>query len=224
MVSLTVIKEARRIEIYRYDDHTLAPPIHIGRAQTEGRLLMSTIIQQLRTEHSNFAKVLSILERQVEIFGRNEQPDYDLIEKFIDYFSVYPDAAHHPTEDLVYQKLVERDPGAATLLGDLEVEHAHLRDLLCLVYAIIADVLREGEVPRDKVRNTVQSFIEFFRSHLLMEEVRFFPAALRALSEDDWRELESKVATPVDPLFNAETVEQYRQLKDLILEVEREAA
>lgn len=185
---------------------------------------MSAVIQRLREEHANFAKVLAVLEQQLSIFEKNGQPDFELIELIVDYFAVYPDAVHHPAEDLVFQKLRQRDPDATILLGDLEVEHAHLRDLLCLVAARISEVLNELELPRATVRDTVQSFVEFFRSHLLMEEIRFFPAAERALTDDDWVELEAKIAAPEDPLFDAQTVERYRGLKDIILDSGQEAA
>ena len=68
------------------------------------------IIDFLRQEHRNIEKLLLILERELSVFDRGERPDYQVIHAIIAYFLVYPDAYHHPQEDMVFEKLESAIP------------------------------------------------------------------------------------------------------------------
>ena len=63
------------------------------------------IIERLSREHRNIEKLLTILERELEVFDRADRPDYEVIRAVISYFEVYPEVYHHPQEDLVFAKL-----------------------------------------------------------------------------------------------------------------------
>ncbi len=71
------------------------------------------VIESLRQEHRNIEKLLLVLERELSVFARGERPDYEVVHAVIAYFQVYPDAYHHPPEDVVFEKLKMRDPAAA---------------------------------------------------------------------------------------------------------------
>lgn len=111
---------------------------------------------------------------------------------------VFSDVAHHAAEDMIYYRLLARDVRTAKLLGNLETEHAHLRDLIGLVNTTVREVL--------------------------MEEMRFFPAAERALTASDWSEIEAAVTNPDDPLFGRHVEKKYCDSQNLILQIDREAA
>ena len=61
--------------------------------------------------------------------------------------------------------------------------------------------MQDAELPRDWFVEVASEYLDFQRRHMQMEEVLFFPAALRALSEDDWRELATDAPSADDPLF-----------------------
>ena len=81
------------------------------------------VIEILRQEHRDIEKLLLVLERELGVFARGEHPDYEVIHAVIAYFQVYPDACHHPLEDVVFEKLKVRDPTAAANIGDLAADH-----------------------------------------------------------------------------------------------------
>lgn len=54
------------------------------------------IIELLRCEHRNIELLLTVLERELEIFDRGDRPDYEVIRAIISYFKVYPEVYHHP--------------------------------------------------------------------------------------------------------------------------------
>jgi hemerythrin-like domain-containing protein len=63
------------------------------------------VIEILRQEHRDIEKLLLVLERELGVFTRGEHPDYEVIHAAIAHFQVYPDACHHPLEDVVFEKL-----------------------------------------------------------------------------------------------------------------------
>jgi hemerythrin-like domain-containing protein len=181
------------------------------------------IIDLLHREHRNIEKLLTVLEHELDVFDRADRPDYEVIRAVIAYFEVYPGSFHHPQEDKVFQKLRERDPGAAREVGDLAGEHGRLADDLRRVAQVVEYVLAGREVLRTTVDRVVREFIDHERSHIQMEERNFFPAAIAVLKPEDWTEIGSTLTNRKDPLFS-DTVEQvFENLREHILRLEREA-
>ena len=56
---------------------------------------MPELIEILREDHRNIETLLLVLERELNIFDRAEQPDYEVVQAIIDYFRDYPDRCHH---------------------------------------------------------------------------------------------------------------------------------
>jgi hemerythrin-like domain-containing protein len=59
----------------------------------------------------------------LEVFDRGDRPDYEVIRAIFSYFEVYTEIYHHPREELVFAKLIKRDPAAAAKLGDFSQDH-----------------------------------------------------------------------------------------------------
>ncbi|MGY4371090.1 hemerythrin-like domain-containing protein [Bradyrhizobium sp. LB1.3] len=49
------------------------------------------IIERLSQEHRNIEKLLTVLERELQIFDRGDRPDYEVIGAVISYFELYPE-------------------------------------------------------------------------------------------------------------------------------------
>jgi hemerythrin-like domain-containing protein len=182
------------------------------------------IIDLLRREHRNIEKLLLVLEKELNVFDRGEQPDYEVIRAVVAYFEVYPEVYHHPQEDVVFRKLQARDPAAAAVIGDLAGEHRRGAERLRQVSQAIEAVLADRIIPRQTVDSIIRDFIGRERQHMAMEERDFFPAAIKALQPKDWAEIASTLAEPErDPLFS-ETVEQrFDVVRNHILQLEHEA-
>src|SRR6516164_5491614 len=181
------------------------------------------IIERLSQEHRNIAKLLAILERELEVFHHGDRPDYEVIRAIISYFEVYPEVYHHPQEDLVFAKLRIRDPAAAAKVGNLATEHQKGAERLRRVARAVDSVLADRELLRQSVDAIVREFIEHERRHVRMEDRDFFPAALRALEPQDWAEIASALTGHKDPLFSDVTEEKFDTLRTHILRLEQEA-
>ena len=183
---------------------------------------MATIIDILREEHRNIEKMLLVLEQELDVFDRREQPDYEVLQAVIDYFQDYPDHCHHPKEDLVFERLKARDPAAAESVGDLVAEHREERKRLQQLAQAIENVLAGREILRTSFDAVARNFIEFERRHIEMEERAFFPAAVKALRPDDWAGLDARLNNRQDPLADEVLEEKFRFLHQRILQWEEQ--
>ncbi len=184
---------------------------------------MLMIIDALRQEHRSIEKLLLVLERELSVFDRTEQPDYEVIWAVISYFKVYPDAYHHPQEEMVFEKLKARDPDAAAKIGDLAAEHRSGAERLRRVAQAVESVLADQEVLRQTVDDIIRDFIARERLHIAMEERDFFPAALKALRPEDWAEIALTLTDRKDPLFSESVEEGFELVRRHILQLEQEA-
>ena len=182
------------------------------------------IIDILRQEHRNIEKLLAVLERELSVFDRGERPDYEVIQAIISYFEVYPDAYHHPQEDMVFEKLKARDPAAAAKIGDLTAEHRKGAKRLSQVAQAVENGLMDQGVSRHTVDGVIRDFIVHERHHMAMEEREFFPAAVEALQPQDWAEIaSSRLTGQKDPLFSEIVEKRFDAVRRHILQLEQEA-
>jgi hemerythrin-like domain-containing protein len=182
------------------------------------------IIDLLRQEHRNIEKLLFVLERELTVFDSGERPDYEVIGAVISYFQVYPEAYHHPQEDLVFEKLKTRDPSTAAKIGDLAAEHRSGAQRLRRVAKAVESVLMDQELSRESFEAIIRDFIAYERRHIAMEERDFFPAAVVALQLEDWAEIASSgLGGRDDPLFSVAAEERFDAVRTHILQLEQEA-
>jgi hemerythrin-like domain-containing protein len=181
------------------------------------------IMERLCQEHRNVERLLAVLERELEVFDRAGQPDYEIVRAIISYFEHYPEVYHHPQEDLVFAKLNIRDPAAAAKVGNLALEHKKGAERLHHAAQAVDGVLADCEILRENVDTIVRDFIENQRHHMMMEDRDFFPAALKALEPQDWTEIASALTNHQDPLFSEAAEQTLDTLRARIVQSEQEA-
>ena len=177
---------------------------------------MPEALDFLRQDHRNMAALLRMLARQVDKFQSGERPDYDVIGAILDYFVSFPDAYHHPREDMIFAKLRDRDPRAAEGIGDLPAEHTELAARAREFSTRLRAVLEEAEIPREAFARCARRFIDHQRQHIDREESAFFPAAEKILTPTDWRELNALMTRADD------AGERFEQLRKTILQWQAE--
>lgn len=177
---------------------------------------MSMTMEMLKREHQVMGRLLDLLELQVALFEKAEQPDYQLLSEVIDYFRSFPDLYHHPKEELVLQRLAERDPASAERVGDLEADHHECADRLDAFARYVVQILLEAEVPRGAFVDVARAFIENERRHMQGEESVFFPAAEEHLTSDDWQAIDARVAKFKDPLLEEKMPMRFESIRSQI--------
>ncbi len=132
----------------------------------------------------------------------------------IDYFLDYPDAVHHPREDLIYRVLKQRDAELAKAIGDLERDHELLGATTRELSEILREILAEELIDRARVQKKVEEFVRSYRRHMGFEEQQIFAAAEQTLSKEDWAEIDASVSDRDDPLFGHTVAEHFRSLRE----------
>jgi hemerythrin-like domain-containing protein len=172
------------------------------------------VLNRLHKEHADLTRLLDLLDRQLALFTAGESADYDTIGAILQYCTEYPDAVHHPKEDLVYGILRGRDPALAAEVGDLEEEHRGLAELTRSLSELIERALAEEPVDREQVRGLTRDFLHRYRHHIKREELHVFPAARRVLTEKDWAEVDGRLDDRDDPLFGEVVADYFQALRD----------
>jgi hemerythrin-like domain-containing protein len=174
------------------------------------------------TEHVNFATLLDLLEAQLDHFHLGEAPDYEMMLDIMFYMTHYPDAFHHPREDLAFARISERERSTCPVIDELRVQHARLKvDGEALVRAL-DDIVNGGIRSREDVEVPGRAYVADFRSHMQKEDTAILPLAARLLRDRDWTAIDAAVRHIDDPLFDR-TEERYAALRRKIARAGRTA-
>ena len=176
---------------------------------------MPRTMQMLQEEHRNISRLLDLLDGQITLIESGRETNLDLILQIIDYLRSFPDLYHHPKEDLIFRKLVQRDAARAALFGDLEAEHETCSDRLDAFARAVVVSLLEAETPRSFAAQA-RAFVDHERRHMAREEDELLPAAMQCLTDDDWREIDLRTAKLRDPLMADHGADQLRLVREAL--------
>lgn len=171
-------------------------------------------------EHANFAKLLNLLEGQLNLFHRSQTPNYALMLDIMCYMTHYPDLLHHPREDRAFEMVKQRVPSLGWLVDELMAEHAVAIENSAKLVADLDSVVNGTILPREAVEAPGREYIEHFRHHMSREEADLFPIVAKTLTARDWAIIDANVKTATDPLFGESAPRQYEVLRR---EIVREA-
>ncbi len=172
---------------------------------------MVKVLDELRRDHVNMATLLDLLEAQLLRLEEAGTPDFELMLEILDYNGNYPDRCHHPREDLVYRRLMERAPETRAAVEDLLSEHEAIVQGTKDMADTLNSLLLDAEVSRADVVEHLRDYIATNRRHIDKEEADILGRAEAALSAADWSEIDAAIAAD-DPLFGAAVQEKYRNL------------
>jgi hemerythrin-like domain-containing protein len=174
---------------------------------------MSETMRRLRFDHANLSRLLAALEREVVAMEQGGKPDWDIVERIVQYNLAFPDLHHHPLEDQLLAHLAMKDSAAAAALLGLLAEHRELSAALRRVAAATEQILRDATMPRDQFTGLFRTYLDAQRDHIRREEASFYPTVERAFDTADWVELDRiAVNRPGDPLFDKPTGRQFMTL------------
>src|SRR5262245_29172135 len=109
--------------------------------------------------------LLDIIEEEMNAHADARVPDFELLRMIAEYTLEYPDLVHHPREDLVFERLVMRDPACKTIVGHLVEAHKELGQLTRRFAAAISDVARDVVLPRAWVESLAREYLLANRLH-----------------------------------------------------------
>lgn len=161
-------------------------------------------------------QLLMLMEQELGQLRQAEMPNFDVLELSLDYFIQYPDACHHPKEDLIFKRLERRLPDISATLPDLAEEHRALAVLTQELASSLAKAREQKPGALEQLQDGLSSFLERYRAHMSFEEGRFFPKALEHLSDSDWAAVRFDLFDRVDPVFDMPAEGKFKRLRERI--------
>ena len=177
---------------------------------------MTDTIAAWQAEHLNFAKLLDLLEEQLDRFHTGTHPDYELMLDIMFYMTHYPDLVHHPREDVALEIVKKRQPGTGPLVDELTRQHAIIKKCGEELVADIGFVVDGSILSREQVEAPGREYIEHFRKHMQSEENEILPLFAKLLHASDWSAINATVKPHKDPLFGGGEEERYASLRQEI--------
>ena len=162
---------------------------------------MHNLLRRLKQDHNNLLRLLGALERQLDDFHQGNEHDLDLMCELVVYIESYEDQVHHPTEDLVFDRLKALTDDKRVALETLEEQHRILADMSHKFRNSLEAIMHGGVVLRHDVEAQGRAMIKTLRQHIDLEESEAFGLADARLEEADWAALEARAPKYNDPVF-----------------------
>lgn len=159
-------------------------------------------IRIIREEHAALAAMLrSILLHLGQHRAGSTLPDFTALRAMLFYVDEFPEKRHHRKEtELLFPKLRARTPLSRDLLDHLDTDHAlGERDIRELEHSLLAFEML-GEPRRELFEKAAQRYVNFYLSHMALEEREILPLAEKVLTAADWDELDEAFLTNRDPM------------------------
>lgn len=185
---------------------------------------MHATLQIIRSEHQALTAMLrSIRLLLAEHRRSNTLPDFSVLRAMLFYVDEFPERLHHTKEStLLFPMLRGQGSEANEVLDRLDREHARgeaaIRELEheLLGFEMMGQT-EQGLRRRERFEQAMNEYIDFYLSHMHVEETVVLPLAERVLSAAEWRELDSAFSQNRDPIANYDTDGPYRPVFQKIL-------
>ncbi|MGI9238994.1 MAG: hemerythrin domain-containing protein [Woeseiaceae bacterium] len=170
------------------------------------------IMKELREDHRNMSIILNLLEDAIAEASAGDDPDFQLVDEIMRYMTVYPDAVHHPKEDIVYEQLRNRRPDLADGLEDVPGDHRDIASLGSALRDEVEAINAGSAVRREKFIDDASSYVTRLREHMLWEESDLFERIDKMLDNDP-QEFDVDGLQPIkDPVFELEIEAGFKRL------------
>ena len=185
-------------------------------------MVEAKIMNQLRVEHRNMTRLLSVLDAQLDRLADSNSIDYTLMMGILTYITEYPDVYHHPKEDLLFSHWLARDndADAEAVVEELSFEHRSIAHSGIFLLELLRSTAPDVTENRAQLSTVGRRYIENQRKHIKKEESSVFPKVTAALLDEDWQAIDTLLAAPNDPLFGKTIGEPFRsryaQIRQLV--------
>jgi len=175
-------------------------------------------VTQLRREHEQIRRVLSLLRREAAALERGDDIDLELMCDVLSYITDYPDRYHHPVEDLALLRLVQRRYVARPVADELDLEHRTVRHHGSQLRQLLEGARADAIAPRAWIAIAAEQYAGTLDAHMRHEEYALFPLLEQHLRERDWEQIAKALAPAVDPLLAAGVDSPFQRLRASIAE------
>ncbi len=167
----------------------------------------------IQDEHRAITSVIEGLRHMlVEVAAGRIPVDHALLGAMFHYIETFPEKLHHPKEDhFLFARLRARRPDAALLLDGLEAEHEIGRERFAELKAKW-ERFRDDPAALAPFVEGVERYSHFHWLHMRKEEDEILPLAAKALSDEDWKAIDTAFLSNEDPIVGVPASKAFREL------------
>ncbi len=175
---------------------------------------IADLMSELREDHRNMAIVLDLLDTVIEHIRNEDDTDLELLGEIMHYMTVYPDAVHHPKEDLVYEQLQHNRPDLAEGLDDVPDDHADIAELGIRLRNDIDSIESGTAVRRQQLIDDATGYVQRLRNHMQWEESDLFKRVDRMIESKKHPIDVSHLEEVADPIFGQSATAGFHRLME----------
>lgn len=173
---------------------------------------MNDLLQRLDRDHRRLEQLLGLLEGLLDEFRDGLEPDYELMCELMEYLIDYADQVHHPSEDLIFERVLAQEGAGHAVLQQLMQQHQALAQTNRSFKESLEGIVHEEVLRRDEVERRGRALIAQLRDHMRLEDEQAFPLAKACLPEAVWKELLDAAPDVQDPVFGHDDPLRFRAI------------
>jgi hemerythrin-like domain-containing protein len=166
-----------------------------------------------REEHEYYARLLGLLQKQVDVFHGGGRPNYALMQDILAYLREYSDQFHHPREDVAFERLTSYCPELELIVARLQQEHRVIAHAGATLLAHVNAALEDSILPREQLEAAAATYLIYYQNHIRTEETKILARATQHLTAEDWEAVLAAVPVAPDPLFGVNPQTRFRELR-----------
>lgn len=172
----------------------------------------TTIMRELREDHRNMAVILGLLDDVIGLTSSGKDPDFHLLAEIMRYMTVYPDAVHHPKEDILYERLRSERADLAEGLEHVTEDHRVIAELGSRLRNDVEAVIAGAAVRRKTLIEDASAYVSRLRTHMQWEESDLFNRIDSMLDAEPMEFDVSQYAHVRDPIFEPQVDNEFERL------------
>lgn len=177
---------------------------------------IAPILAELRQDHRNMAKLLTLLEQQTELVFDKGNSQVELMVDIMRYMTVYPDTVHHPNEDSLYAELRAARPDLSQGMARVTDDHDKIADQSIELRDKLETMASGDTVPRKELVAGALRYIKALRQHMDWEESDLFRRLDKMVADGHELIEASTIVRRQDPLYGPAVGEQFQALHEAV--------
>ena len=174
-------------------------------------------IRIIMDEHQSLAAIIHAIRLMIREVGVGRlAPDFKLFKAMVHYLDAYPEKRHHPKEDqFLFGPLKARTTEGADALARLEAEHGLAEARIQALDAALQGYAEGAPDGFEAFSDAFETYADFYRKHMLLEEREILPLLKRHFTADDWARADAGCQATPDPMSGTrspDSDEDFRRL------------
>ncbi|MFC4974884.1 hemerythrin domain-containing protein [Halomonas beimenensis] len=147
------------------------------------------MLNQLRQDHANMARMLHVLQLKQKTLAGGERPNFQLVREVVDYILDYMEGFTLPLEEVCAERLRERAPESIKVTEQLAKDYRALKAQLKRLSGDLDMILMDAVIPMDRFADDLKAYLDAHRAYLRDERELLFPLIRQHFDDDDLERL-----------------------------------